>query len=163
MYAHHPSTLLIEKNRRKDGQQTDVVNSLTLISVLQYFFSEIGSHYVSQAGLKPQTHDSLLSAVIIDVYHSKTSNKAVLSFFLFSFSSSSSSSSSSSFLDRVSLCSPGCPGTHCVDQAGLKLRGRLLSTELKSHVPPQDTWLCFVFLRQDLPPYVALYDQGGNH
>jgi hypothetical protein len=24
--------------------------------------------------------------------------------------------------DRVSLCSPGCPGTHCVDQAGLELR-----------------------------------------
>jgi hypothetical protein len=26
------------------------------------------------------------------------------------------------FLDRVSLCSPGCPGTHSVDQAGLELR-----------------------------------------
>jgi hypothetical protein len=25
------------------------------------------------------------------------------------------------FRDRVSLYSPGCPGTHCVDQAGLKL------------------------------------------
>jgi hypothetical protein len=24
--------------------------------------------------------------------------------------------------DRVSLCSPGCPGTHFVDQAGLELR-----------------------------------------
>ena len=24
--------------------------------------------------------------------------------------------------DRVFLCSPGCPGTHSVDQAGLKLR-----------------------------------------
>jgi hypothetical protein len=24
--------------------------------------------------------------------------------------------------DRVSLCRPGCPGTHFVDQAGLKLR-----------------------------------------
>jgi hypothetical protein len=24
--------------------------------------------------------------------------------------------------DRVSLCSPGCPGTHSVDQAGLKGR-----------------------------------------
>jgi hypothetical protein len=32
-------------------------------------------------------------------------------FFLFSF-----------FPDSVSLCSPGCPGTHSVDQAGLKLR-----------------------------------------
>jgi hypothetical protein len=25
--------------------------------------------------------------------------------------------------DRVSLCIPGCPGTHSVVQAGLKLRG----------------------------------------
>ena len=28
----------------------------------------------------------------------------------------------SGFQDRVSLCSPGCPGTHFVDQAGLKRR-----------------------------------------
>jgi hypothetical protein len=27
-----------------------------------------------------------------------------------------------SFRDRVSLCSPGCPRTHSVDQAGLELR-----------------------------------------
>jgi hypothetical protein len=26
------------------------------------------------------------------------------------------------FQDRVSLSSPGCPGTHSVDQAGLELR-----------------------------------------
>jgi hypothetical protein len=26
------------------------------------------------------------------------------------------------FRNRVSLCSPGCPGTHSVDQAGLVLR-----------------------------------------
>jgi hypothetical protein len=26
------------------------------------------------------------------------------------------------FWDRVSLCGPGCPGTHSVDQIGLKLR-----------------------------------------
>jgi hypothetical protein len=26
------------------------------------------------------------------------------------------------FVDRVSLCSPGCPGTHFVDQADLELR-----------------------------------------
>jgi hypothetical protein len=36
-----------------------------------------------------------------------------LSFFLFFFLV---------FWDRVSLCSPGCPGTHSVDQAGLELR-----------------------------------------
>lgn len=28
------------------------------------------------------------------------------------------------FRDRVSLCSPGCPGTHSVDQAGLEPRDR---------------------------------------
>ena len=27
-----------------------------------------------------------------------------------------------SFSDRVSLCSPGCPGTHSIHQAGLELR-----------------------------------------
>jgi hypothetical protein len=26
------------------------------------------------------------------------------------------------FQDRISLCSPGCPGTHSVDHTGLKLR-----------------------------------------
>jgi hypothetical protein len=26
------------------------------------------------------------------------------------------------FRDRVSLCSPGCPGTHFVDQAGPEIR-----------------------------------------
>jgi hypothetical protein len=28
------------------------------------------------------------------------------------------------FQDKVSLYSPGCPGTHSVDQAGLELRNR---------------------------------------
>jgi hypothetical protein len=37
-------------------------------------------------------------------------------FFLFGF-----------FRDRVSLYSPGCPGTHFVDQAGLELRNPLVS------------------------------------
>jgi hypothetical protein len=32
------------------------------------------------------------------------------------------------FRDRVSLYSPGCPGTHFVDQAGLKLRNSPTST-----------------------------------
>jgi hypothetical protein len=26
------------------------------------------------------------------------------------------------YIDRVSLCSPGCPGTYSVDQAGFELR-----------------------------------------
>jgi hypothetical protein len=32
--------------------------------------------------------------------------------------------------DKVSLYSPGCPGTHFVDQAGLKLRNRPASASL---------------------------------
>jgi hypothetical protein len=32
------------------------------------------------------------------------------------------------FQDRVSLYSPGCPGTHFVDQAGLELRNPPAST-----------------------------------
>jgi hypothetical protein len=41
------------------------------------------------------------------------------------------------FWDRVSLCSPGCPGTHSVDQAGLELRNLPASASrvlgLKAH------------------------------
>jgi hypothetical protein len=32
------------------------------------------------------------------------------------------------FCDRISLCSPGCPGTRSVDQAGLELRNPPAST-----------------------------------
>jgi hypothetical protein len=42
------------------------------------------------------------------------------------------------FRDRVSLCSPGCPETRSVDQAGLKLRSTcpcLLSAEIQRPVP----------------------------
>jgi hypothetical protein len=35
------------------------------------------------------------------------------------------------FQDRVSLCSPGCPGTHSVDQAGLELRNPPASAGIK--------------------------------
>jgi hypothetical protein len=34
------------------------------------------------------------------------------------------------FRDRVSLYSPGCPGTHFVDQAGLELRNLPVSASL---------------------------------
>jgi hypothetical protein len=36
------------------------------------------------------------------------------------------------FRDRVSLCSPGCPATHFVDQAGLELRNLPASVCLPS-------------------------------
>jgi hypothetical protein len=53
-------------------------------------------------------------------------------FFLFSFLV---------FQDRVSLYSPGCPGTHSVDQVGLKLRNlsasasRVLGLKARATMP----------------------------
>jgi hypothetical protein len=44
------------------------------------------------------------------------------------------------FWDRVSLCSPGCPGTHSVDQAGLELRNLPASASRVlglTHAPPR--------------------------
>jgi hypothetical protein len=38
--------------------------------------------------------------------------------------------------DRVSLCSPGCPGTHSVDQVGLELRDPLRSNS-ETILPPE--------------------------
>jgi hypothetical protein len=50
------------------------------------------------------------------------------------------------FQDRVSLYSPGCPGTHFVDQAGLELRNppasasrvlglKVCATTMGCHIP----------------------------
>jgi hypothetical protein len=52
------------------------------------------------------------------------------------------------FQDRVSLCSPGCPGTHSVDQAGLKLRNLLASASwvLGLKAGPTMPWLQFLSL-----------------
>jgi hypothetical protein len=55
------------------------------------------------------------------------------------------------FQDRVSLCSPGCPGTHSVDQAGLELRNppasasRVLGLKVCATTPgPTLTFLCII-------------------
>jgi hypothetical protein len=52
------------------------------------------------------------------------------------------------FWDRVSLCSPGCPGTHSVNQAGLKLRNLPASASqvLGLKTCATTTWLLFLFL-----------------
>jgi hypothetical protein len=57
------------------------------------------------------------------------------------------------FRDRVSLYSPGCPGTHSVDQAGLKLRNPPASASrvlgLKTWATtPECSFFFFGFLRQ---------------
>jgi hypothetical protein len=50
------------------------------------------------------------------------------------------------FQDRVSLCSPGCPGTHSVDQAGLELRNLPASASQGLGLKACG----YLFLRQDL-------------
>jgi hypothetical protein len=51
------------------------------------------------------------------------------------------------FRDRVSLCSPGCPGTHFVDQAGLELRNlpASASQELGLKACTTTAWLVCTF------------------
>jgi hypothetical protein len=57
------------------------------------------------------------------------------------------------YQERISLCSPGCPRTHLVDQAGLTLRDLPASASLQSdgikgvHPPPA---LSVLFLSQGL-------------
>jgi hypothetical protein len=68
------------------------------------------------------------------------------------------------FRDRVSLCSPGCPGTHSVDQAGLELRNtpasasQVLGLKACAATPGFCTYFSinfsFVYLRQSC--YAAL-------
>jgi len=59
------------------------------------------------------------------------------------------------FRDKVSLCSPGCPGTHSVDQAGLELRNppasasQVLRLKACATMPSK---VCF-FLRQGFCMY----------
>jgi hypothetical protein len=55
------------------------------------------------------------------------------------------------FRDRVSLCSPGCPGTHSVDQAGLELRNppAFASQALGLKACTTTAWLQIYFLRTE--------------
>jgi hypothetical protein len=76
------------------------------------------------------------------------------------------------FRDRVSLYSPGCPGTHFVDQAGLELRNLPASASrvlgLKAYATtPGVTFLLINFILsqspvyiQDVPPLVHERGQG---
>jgi hypothetical protein len=60
------------------------------------------------------------------------------------------------FQDRVSLCSLGCPGTHFVEQAGLKLRNppasasQVLGTKgVSRHRPAPNLFFFFLSLKTD--------------
>jgi hypothetical protein len=66
------------------------------------------------------------------------------------------------FRDRVSLCSPGCPGTHSVDQAGLERRNPPASTSqvlgLKACATTAWLNLYFHFMHMGiLPAGMAVY------
>jgi hypothetical protein len=50
------------------------------------------------------------------------------------------------FQDRVSLCSPGCPGTHSVDQASLELRNLPASASRVLGLKACDTTLGLRFI-----------------
>ena len=75
-----------------------------------------GTHFVDQAGLELRNLPASASQVL-GLKACATTPGFFFFFFFFLV-----------FQDRVSLCSPGCPGTHFVDQAGLKLRNPPVST-----------------------------------
>jgi hypothetical protein len=50
------------------------------------------------------------------------------------------------FQDRVSLCSPGCPGIHFVDQLGLELRDLLASASQALGVKGVCHQILFLFI-----------------
>jgi hypothetical protein len=72
------------------------------------------------------------------------------------------------FRDRVSLCSPGCPGTHFVDQAGLELRNppasasRVLGLKACATTPGDNMFLCAQSIKPareavEEPPTIIVY------
>jgi hypothetical protein len=63
------------------------------------------------------------------------------------------------FRDRVSLCSPGCPGTHSVDQAGLKLRNPPASASqvLGLKACATTAWRTSTFNRSIFPAFLTAY------
>jgi hypothetical protein len=69
--------------------------------------------------------------------------------------------------DRVSLCSPACPGTHSVDQAGLELRNLpasaslVLGLKVCATMPGSNT--CF-FIHQSFKSFISfiLYEFEKN-
>ena len=95
-----------------------------------------------------QWNKSLLDFVIeshgtAEAGRSQIQNQPVISFF---------------FLNRVSLYSHGCPGTHSVDQAGLKLEGppasasQVLGSKMWATMP---NWQCFKEVKPTALPMLS--------
>jgi hypothetical protein len=68
------------------------------------------------------------------------------------------------FRDRVSLYSPGCPGTHSVDQAGLELKNLPVSASqvLRLKACPPLPSLCVYFACMFVYVQHACGSQGGQ-
>ena len=64
------------------------------------------------------------------------------------------------FLDRVSLCSSGCPGTHSVDQAGLELRNPPASASqvLGSKACTTTAQFLLLFLKELFIYFMCIYE-----
>jgi hypothetical protein len=69
------------------------------------------------------------------------------------------------FQDRVSLCSPGCPGTHFVDQADLELRNPPASASQVLGLKVCATLIIFVlsifFICFHFLPYIVILELFG--
>jgi hypothetical protein len=67
------------------------------------------------------------------------------------------------FRDRVSLCSPGCPGTHFVDQAGLEseihlpLPPKCWITGMRHHCPAHTQCFLKIYVCLYVCMYVCMY------
>jgi hypothetical protein len=83
------------------------------------------AHSVDQAGLKLRNPSASVSQVLGLKACTTTAQKLVYFFVCLVFCFVLF------FQDRVSLCSPGCPGAHFVDQAGLELRNPPASAGIK--------------------------------
>jgi hypothetical protein len=73
------------------------------------------------------------------------------------------------FQGRVSLCSPGCPGTHFVDQAGLELRNppastsQVLGLKACTTTPGFLNNFWFIYIGIIFPYYYVSFPKRSSH
>jgi hypothetical protein len=106
-----------------------------------------GTHFVDQAGLELRNLPASASQVL-GLKACATTARHIIYFYdffcLF-------------FRDRVSLCSPGCPGTYSVDQAGLELRNPPASASQVLGLKA-----CATTARQQMFMIISTYFRAGN-